>query len=956
MIPILYPKTETAFTSVGIGKLAEATRCEVTEERNGEYELVLEYPVGGKYAADITEGAYILAKHDDGTDLQPFQIYKISTPLEGKITVNAWHISYALTSIILKPYTAGSLAAALSGITTNSMNANPFTFWTDKTMTADFKLEVPASVRSVLGGMAGSILDIYGPGEYEFDKYTVKFYANRGSNKGVSIRYRKNLTSLDKEINASEKFNAVMPYWTGSDSKVVSDALVVRTGETADRAIALDLSSEFETEPTVAELKSRAQTIIDGSANYRVRENIKVDFVPLWQTEEYKTVAALQRVMLCDTVNIFYEKLGINATAKCIKVVYDTLRERYNSIELGEPKKTLGDQIRGEITQEITEKVPTKGFIETAIEQATELIAGGFGGYIKFNYLPDGTPSEMLIMDSPDESTAVNIIRLNQNGLGFSTDGGSTYANAWTIDGNLNADFITAGILNAARIQAGLLQDASGENYWNLDTGQFVTKQGEIADFDIHTDELLGGNYGFNDVGTRIKRGSFSTTYLMPYTISGQVQLYTHFSSYGTDIAFYITAPSRTTYPLLPAEQAGRIAPNYNATLDFRELEFYGGKTKMFVLRDTSTNPFISFLKHLQIGSSSNMLDNFLFGSLQIRNETGTDGTYLSGKGAAFGKSAITDNLVDSAWDIKSAGQIWSEKATGDGLNSAIVAKSQTNAALTAYNETNANYIELVDGSSGRRGLYTDSGWMLYLGTDGEIYFGKPVDATNLPVASATQAGIVSTGAQTFAGAKTFTSSPTVSSAGSDTNVKMSVSSNSANVEYHAYKANYGGRAYINEVSGKSDGTGSTGYYERYFLPTPDADRTSHADYGILTSKEAVTIARGGTGATTAAAARSNLGLGASANLLSGTLTTTEVTLSGAAGYTALCIIGQPSGGAYSSITLPMSTISTTAYTWQLADNTNYETFSIRKSGSDVMIKKVASSGSAVINEIRGII
>lgn len=527
MIPILYPKTETAFTSIGIGKLAEATRCEVTEERNGEYELVLEYPVDGKHAADITEGAYILAKHDDGTDLQPFQIYKISTPLEGKITVNAWHISYALTSIILKPYTAGSLAAALSGITTNSMNTNPFTFWTDKTMTADFTLDVPASVRSVLGGMAGSILDIYGPGEYEFDKYTVKFYANRGSNKGVSIRYRKNLTSLDQEINASEKFNAVMPYWTGSDSKVVSDALVVRTGETADRAIAMDLSGEFDEAPTVAQLKARAQTIIDGSANYRVRENIKVDFVPLWQTEEYKTVAALQRVMLCDTVNIFYEKLGINATAKCIKVVYDTLRERYNSIELGEPRTTLGDQIRGEITQEITEKVPTKGFIETAIEKATELIAGGFGGYIKFVYLSDGTPSEMLIMDSPDESTAVNIIRLNQNGLGFSTDGGATYANAWTIDGNLNADFITAGILNAARIQAGLLQDASGKNYWNLDTGQFVTKQGTIADFTIDQTSLRNGTVGQGTNGTEITAGKWESTKTGTISGSGYTYQYT---------------------------------------------------------------------------------------------------------------------------------------------------------------------------------------------------------------------------------------------------------------------------------------------------------------------------------------------------------------------------------------------------------------------------------------------
>ena len=673
MIPILYPKTETAFTSNGIGKLAEATRCEVTEERNGEYELVLEYPVDGKHAADITEGAYILAKHDDGTDLQPFQIYKISTPLEGTITVNAWHISYALTSIILKPYTAGSLAAALSGITTNSMNTNPFTFWTDKTMTADFKLEVPASVRSVLGGMAGSILDIYGPGEYEFDKYTVKFYANRGSNKGVSIRYRKNLTSLDQEIDASEKFNAVMPYWTGSDSKVVSDALVVRTGQTADRAIALDLSSEFETEPTVAELKARAQTIIDGSANYRVRENIKVDFVPLWQTEEYKTVAALQRVMLCDTVNIFYEKLGINATAKCIKVVYDTLRERYNSIELGEPKKTLGDQIRGEITQEITEKVPTKGFIETAIEQATELIAGGFGGYIKFNYLPDGTPSEMLIMDSADESTAVNIIRLNQNGLGFSTDGGSTYSNAWTIDGNLNASFITTGILNAARLTAGIIQDASGENYWNLDTGQFVTQQGQIANFTIEQDKLSSGTVGVGTDGTTVAPGGWASSKVMVFPGGAIATVKINLSYSGLSISI---APQNGTFA-----QAAMFGVGYDTDLSLN-YTYIGSNTELirFYKTGDTTTPIrvrkaASFASDVGVSGDARLNDVWggayndtaewtLYGKLLVR------ATQDGHNGVALGKSTITDGVVDSAWDIKTDGDITAagDASVGGGL------------------------------------------------------------------------------------------------------------------------------------------------------------------------------------------------------------------------------------------------------------------------------------------------
>lgn len=663
MTPILFAANETAFTSNGIGRLTDAVSCLVTEERNGQYELVMQYPIDGEMFGEIACGKYIFATHDESKTPQAFQIYRISAPLEGVVTINAWHISYALNTIIVEPFTAGSCTAAIAGVKTHSMNTNPFTFSTDKQVTADFELTIPASARAVLGGMSGSILDVYGKGEYEFDMYAVKLYLNRGQNRGVSIRYGKNLAKLDQTLDASNVYNSVVPYWTNGETTVVSDAIITRTGESVGNTISLDLSTYFMDEPTVAELKAKAQTIVDASEDYTLKENVKVDFVALWQTEEYKNYAALERVFLCDTVNIFYEKLGVNVTAKVIKVVYDTLRERYASIELGEPTTSLYQQIQTSVVNDVMEVVPSKSQMQSAIDHATELIGGGFGGYIKFNYLSDGTPSEMLVMDSPDESTAVNIIRLNQNGLGFSTDGGSTYANAWTIDGNLNASFITTGVLDADLMTAGMIQDASGKNYWNLDTGQFATQQGQIADFDIHTDELLGGNYGFNNTGTRIKRGSFSTTYTQAYTVGGQLQIYTHFNSYGSEVSFYITDPSRTTYPLLSTELAGRIVPNYNATLDFRELKLYGGSNEMIDLRATS-NPYIYVNKRMQIGASTNMLVNNLFGSLQIRKDTGTDGTYLSGKGAAFGKSAITDNLVDSAWDIKTAGTI---KTSADG-------------------------------------------------------------------------------------------------------------------------------------------------------------------------------------------------------------------------------------------------------------------------------------------------
>ena len=350
MIPKLYASTETAFTSEGLGRLTDATRCEVTEERNGIYELVLEYPVGGPMINKIQVGRYIGATHDDDQDVQPFEIYKVSAPIRGVVTVNAWHISYKLNSVAVLPFTADSCANALAAIGTNSLNTNPFTFWTDKAVAAPFELTVPKNARNILGGETGSILDVYGKGEYEFDKYTVKLWTNRGVDNGVEIRYGKNLTALDYQQNGASVYNAVAPFWTNDSTTVYLDHLVVRTGETAGNAIALDLSGDFDEEPTAAQLEAAAQAYIDASDNYEIKENIKVDFYPIWEADERYEA---EQVRLCDTVTIIFEGYNIRAKAKAIKVVYDTLRDRYKYIELGEPKATFAQEVTALVSDNI---------------------------------------------------------------------------------------------------------------------------------------------------------------------------------------------------------------------------------------------------------------------------------------------------------------------------------------------------------------------------------------------------------------------------------------------------------------------------------------------------------------------------------------------------------------------------------------------------------------------------
>lgn len=458
MIPILYSTSETSFTSNGLGRLTDCISCLVTEERNGIFECEFQYPITGKlYNEMVTNGGIISVTHDDAKDRQPFDIYKYSAPIDGIVTFNARHISYRLSGITVKPFTAASCALALQGIGTNSLSTNPFSFWTDKAVTSTFTLSVPTSAKAILAGQQGSILDVYGKGEYKFDKFDVKLYTNRGTNSGVTIRYGKNLSDTLVEKDNGEYYNAIVPYWKGEDGTLVTLTgwYVVQTGETLKYCVPVDFSSEFQSQPTELELRTKATAYLANNTPWLPKENIKVDFVQLWNTDEYKNVAVLERVKLCDTVAIYYPALGLtNSSAKVIKVVYDTLLERYTSIELGEPKQTLAEAIMQPYAQaiaSISDKASVS-FMEEAIQAATDLITGGLGGHVVINRNANGEPEEILIMDTDDTSTAVNVWRWNLNGLAHSHSGynGPFDDIAITQDGKINASMITTGTLNAA--------------------------------------------------------------------------------------------------------------------------------------------------------------------------------------------------------------------------------------------------------------------------------------------------------------------------------------------------------------------------------------------------------------------------------------------------------------------------------------------------------------------------
>ena len=488
MIPILFAKNATTFTTNGLGRLSDALSCNVVEERNGKYELSMEYPIDGIHFNEIETSSIICAVPADGRGMQPFRVYKVEKLIKGKARIYAEHISYQARYIPVMPFTANSCVSAMAGLSTYAATSNPFTLWTDISKVGSYSQDVPESIRARLGGQSGSILDIYG-GELEWDGYNIRLHSRRGQDSGVTLRYGKNITDLTQEKNITNTYTAVCPYYRAStDEECLTLPEKYITSDNAGNypfimAKSVDMSSEFEDGATVTVETLRAKT-----REYITKNNIgvpavsiKVSFVALWQTEEYKNIAALERVNLCDTVTVIFEKLDVSATAKVVRTNYNVLKDRYDSIELGEAKSQLSGMIANQSTDIEAELT---SHMQQAIAHATALIRGGLGGYVVMTPNPDtGYPEEILIMDKPNKEDAVRCIRMNKNGIGFSDNGyDGDFTTAWTIEnrsGHFIADYIDAGKLNADLIQTGRIQALNdngtpkSNNYWDMASGDF---------------------------------------------------------------------------------------------------------------------------------------------------------------------------------------------------------------------------------------------------------------------------------------------------------------------------------------------------------------------------------------------------------------------------------------------------------------------------------------------------
>lgn len=337
--PRLYPPTATAWDTNGLGALSDCISCAVEETLNGPFELEMQYRLNGLHYADITLRSLILAKPNPTARPQPFRVYKISRPINGVVTINAQHLSYDLSGIVIEPFNAPSLASALEGMKTNAVTENPFEYETDKTVISDFVVSYPSSARSLVAGQRGSLLDTYG-GELEFDRYQVKLWAHRGKDNGVTIRYGKNMTDVNQEEDGSGVYTGVYPYWYSEEegSADLGSSYVPVEGEfDFTRILLLDLTEEFENKPTAEELTQKAQEYI---SNHDPGVPTISTTVSWYQSRDF-----VENVNLGDVVGVYFSRLGISAKAKIVKTRYNALQNRYESVDIGSVRSSIAGTI-----------------------------------------------------------------------------------------------------------------------------------------------------------------------------------------------------------------------------------------------------------------------------------------------------------------------------------------------------------------------------------------------------------------------------------------------------------------------------------------------------------------------------------------------------------------------------------------------------------------------------------
>lgn len=447
MRPILYEQNERVFDTNGMGILYDAISAEVTEVRNAEFELELKYPVGGEWAQALTQNRYILVKPNDYDEPHAFRIYEIEKEADSnQITVKGVTKTDELSGNVIKPLSIKSAtpSAAWEQLKRVAVDPIEYNFISDIQTAKDTNMDI-RNVLNAIAGEEGSFIDTWG-GEIKRTNNTIYLYSKRGKDHVTTIRPRKNLKNVKVKSSMAGKFTRILPYVTftpegENEPEQVIYGDIIKSPHYDDyfvkRIVPLDLSSEFndssthkegeETKkkaPTPAQVTAKAQSYFTSKNKDADKPDlsVEVEMIPLQDSTEWdrRIIQALEKIQLCDTVDVYVPKIDCDVTVKVRKIVYDVLRERIIKIEAsssGTGRASLADQQKAQ-WQDLTNKIVNNalygekdGLIHTILTSANNKNKNFYG--------PEEPPREKVSKDD----------------LWFKPVGGEGEVEMWRFDG-----------------------------------------------------------------------------------------------------------------------------------------------------------------------------------------------------------------------------------------------------------------------------------------------------------------------------------------------------------------------------------------------------------------------------------------------------------------------------------------------------------------------------------------
>ncbi|WP_240185270.1 phage tail spike protein, partial [Enterococcus faecalis] len=510
LIPVIFKPGEKDFTTNGLGRLIDATRCEITEEANGKYELEMDYPAISRFSDYFENGYQIKAKPND---LEEYHIFEIKQTFKdtftNSIVIYAQSRTYKLGNRQVRLVTVDNRngAEAMRLIEQNMDEPCDIKLYSDINTASSTVFEA-RNVLNCIAGEQGSLLQYWG-GEIKREPFKLSLLRRRGRDNVGTVRYGKDLKGLTIKFDWQSIVTKVLPFAElqsgvdGTSQRIYGDAVKSEYINKYPDVYAQYV--QFTEDQGVKDLSSLNKvagkyftTLYPGSDKPKV--SIELEIEKLTDSEEAKEFAKMRNYNLFDTFTVYHKFYDIDIQTKVTGIVYDALAEKTIKITAGDIQVAFYKQ-QSQDFQEAIKTLTKKDYMSNFIDYITDLINGVKGGSI-LQY-PKNRPHTLYFMDTDSTDTAKNVIAINNQGIGFSTTGWKgPFRNAWTIDGILNADFIRAGKIRSDIFETSfnaygdILRLVNGAlQAWNGKTKIMeLTKQGL---------EFWNGNSHIGSIGTK---------------------------------------------------------------------------------------------------------------------------------------------------------------------------------------------------------------------------------------------------------------------------------------------------------------------------------------------------------------------------------------------------------------------------------------------------------------------